>query len=224
MCQQPFVVRRPKFRHRRRSRPRGRRDYRNQWRSHREHRRGLTRGPSRKELVSSATGRDHSSRQRHQSPTAASRRKRRCLEADDRSGTKPGAWRPATTATPRMLKSFQPRSLGHSAAHFWILRRMQQSGGDDESAAARLNSGTVILAAAFSRGRRAKGREDSRRRRWGSGSRRGWPTAWGVGARCGLARAFQGPAVVIWWRWSLVRLWVAISNRHSVRTAVRPRR
>jgi len=54
---------------RRRSRPRRRRDYRNQWRSHREHRRHLTRGPSPKELVSSATGRDHSSRQRHQSPT-----------------------------------------------------------------------------------------------------------------------------------------------------------
>ncbi len=73
VCQQPFVVRRPKFRHRGRSRPRGRRDYRNQWRSHREHRRRLTRGPSPEELVSSATGRDHSSRQRHQSPTAASR-------------------------------------------------------------------------------------------------------------------------------------------------------
>ena len=31
---------------------------------------------------------------------------------------------------------------------------------------------------------------------------------------------FQAPAVAIWWRWSLVRLWVIISNRHSVRTAV----
>ena len=35
---------------------------------------------------------------------------------------------------------------------------------------------------------------------------------------------FQAPAVVIWWRCSLVRLWVAISNRHSVRTADRPLR
>ncbi len=46
VCQQPSVVRRPKFRDRGRSRPRRRRDYRNQWRSHREHRRRLTRGPS----------------------------------------------------------------------------------------------------------------------------------------------------------------------------------
>jgi hypothetical protein len=27
---------------------------------------------------------------------------------------------------------------------------------------------------------------------------------------------FQAPWVAIWWRWSLVRLWVAISNRLSV--------
>ena len=33
-----------------------------------------------------------------------------------------------------------------------------------------------------------------------------------------------GPAAASWWRWSLVRLWVAISNRHSVRTAVLPLR
>jgi hypothetical protein len=34
-----------------------------------------------------------------------------------------------------------------------------------------------------------------------------------------LRGPFQAPAVAIWCRWSLVRLWVAISNRHSVRTA-----
>ena len=35
---------------------------------------------------------------------------------------------------------------------------------------------------------------------------------------------FQTPVVAIRWRWSLVRLWVAISNRHSVRTADLPLR
>ena len=73
VCQQPSVVRRPQFRaaggH-----------------GHAESAtiatsggaivstgRRLTRGPSPKALVSPATGRDHSSRHRHQSPTAASR-------------------------------------------------------------------------------------------------------------------------------------------------------
>ncbi len=35
--------------------------------------------------------------------------------------------------------------------------------------------------------------------------------------------AFQGPTAAIWWLWSLVRLWVIITNRHSVRTADLPR-
>lgn len=37
-------------------------------------------------------------------------------------------------------------------------------------------------------------------------------------------RTFQASPLAIWWRWSLVRLLVIISNRHSVRTAPRPRR
>ncbi len=65
--------------------------------------------------------------------------------------------------------------------------------------------------------------------------RRRWSTSAACGG-CGVADAsvlpggvtpwgpFQGPVVAIWCRWSLVRLWVAISNRHSVRTAVLPRR
>ena len=56
---------------RRRSRPRHERDDRNQWGSHREHRAPPDARPVAKELVSSATGRDHSSRHRHQWPTAA---------------------------------------------------------------------------------------------------------------------------------------------------------
>ena len=35
---------------------------------------------------------------------------------------------------------------------------------------------------------------------------------------------FQALTVAIWWLCSFVRLWVIISNRHSVRTAVRPLR
>lgn len=35
---------------------------------------------------------------------------------------------------------------------------------------------------------------------------------------------FQTAAAASWWRWSLVRLWVAISSRHSVRTAILPLR
>ena len=57
---------------RRRSRPRRERDYRNRWGSHREHRAPPDARPVAKELVSSATGRDHGSRHRHQWPTAAS--------------------------------------------------------------------------------------------------------------------------------------------------------
>jgi hypothetical protein len=37
-------------------------------------------------------------------------------------------------------------------------------------------------------------------------------------------RTFQASPLAIWWRWSLVRLLVIISNRYSVRTAPRPRR
>jgi hypothetical protein len=55
-----------------RRRPRPRRERRNQWGSHREHRAPPDVRPVAKELVSSATGRDHSSRHRHQWPTAAS--------------------------------------------------------------------------------------------------------------------------------------------------------
>jgi len=33
----------------------------------------------------------------------------------------------------------------------------------------------------------------------------------------------QGPAVASWWRWSLVRLWLIRTNRHSVLTACLPR-
>src|SRR5690349_19234827 len=32
----------------------------------------------------------------------------------------------------------------------------------------------------------------------------------------------QAPAAASWWRWSLARLWVAMSSRHSVRTLIRP--
>jgi hypothetical protein len=60
---------------RRRSRPRRERNYRNQWGSHREHRAPPDARPVAKQLMSSATGRDHSSRHRHQWPTAASRLK-----------------------------------------------------------------------------------------------------------------------------------------------------
>ncbi len=112
VCQQPFVVRRPKFRDGRRSRPRGRRDYRNQWRSHREHRAPPDARPVAKELVSSATGRDHIGRQRHQSPTAASRqiatvRRRRVGPPDQRHRSRPAATN-ETTAGGRE----QHRSVG----------------------------------------------------------------------------------------------------------------
>lgn len=57
------------------------------------------------------------------------------------------------------------------------------------------------------------------RRRWQAGS---------VGPACadrlgGPLGCPQALAVAIWCRWSFVRLCVAISNRHSVRTAVLPR-
>ena len=37
-------------------------------------------------------------------------------------------------------------------------------------------------------------------------------------------RLGQALTAAIWWRWSLVRLWVAISSRHSVLTAILPLR
>ena len=43
-------------------------------------------------------------------------------------------------------------------------------------------------------------------------------------SRCGWVTAVYAAAVAIWWRWSFVRLWVAINNRHSVRTAAGPLR
>ena len=65
---------------RRRSRPRRERDYRNQWASHREHRAPPDARPVAKELASSATGRDHSSRHQHQRPTAAPRLKQQSVD------------------------------------------------------------------------------------------------------------------------------------------------
>jgi hypothetical protein len=45
-----------------------------------------------------------------------------------------------------------------------------------------------------------------------------------VAGAIGRFRGFQAPVVAIWYRWSFNRLWVAASNRHSERTAERPRR
>src|SRR5450755_854028 len=45
--------------------------------------------------------------------------------------------------------------------------------------------------------------------------------AWWAAPGCRGGR--QCPAVASWWRWSLVRLWLIRTNRHSVLTACLPR-
>jgi hypothetical protein len=45
-----------------------------------------------------------------------------------------------------------------------------------------------------------------------------------VGAAKPCAGPFQAPAAAIWCLWSFRRLWVAVINRHSERTADLPRR
>ena len=64
-------------------------------------------------------------------------------------------------------------------------------------------------------------RSDPGGRRRPCGLKRGESVAGGPGAGWGPV---QAPTVARWWRWSFARLWVAISNRHSVRTADLPRR
>jgi len=93
---------------RRRPRPHRRRDDRNQWGSHREHRAPPDARPVAKELVSSATGRDHSSRHRHQWPTAASRLKEQRAHGGQRDcSVTDGAVRPGRR---RMLQVVPSRS------------------------------------------------------------------------------------------------------------------